>query len=92
VVRVPGNRSRGPGFYSQGYQIFLEVVGLERVPLLVDLRAIVRLEGLGQLKNPMNLSGIEPANFRLVAQVLDKKKNQESKEMINLPRVHMSAS
>jgi hypothetical protein len=28
--------------------------------------AIVRLEGLGQLKNPMNSSGIEPATFRYV--------------------------
>jgi hypothetical protein len=33
----------------------------------VDLRAIVRLEGLRQLKNPMTSSGIEPATFRLVA-------------------------
>jgi hypothetical protein len=33
----------------------------------VDPRAIVRLEGLGQLKNPINLSGIEPATFRIVA-------------------------
>jgi hypothetical protein len=31
----------------------------------VDLRAIVRLEELGQLKNPMT-SGIEPVTFRLV--------------------------
>jgi hypothetical protein len=29
-------------------------------------RDIVRLEGLGQLKNPMT-SGLEPATFRLVA-------------------------
>jgi hypothetical protein len=27
----------------------------------------VRLEGLGQMKNPVNSSGIEPATFRLVA-------------------------
>jgi hypothetical protein len=27
----------------------------------------VRLEGLGQLKNPMISSGIEPATFELVA-------------------------
>jgi hypothetical protein len=29
----------------------------------VDPRAILRLEGLGQLKNPMTSSGIETANF-----------------------------
>jgi hypothetical protein len=33
VVRVPGYRSRGPGFDSRCYQIFWEVVGLERGPL-----------------------------------------------------------
>jgi hypothetical protein len=33
VVRVPGYRFRVPGFYSQHYQIFLEVVSLERGPL-----------------------------------------------------------
>jgi hypothetical protein len=33
VVRVSGYRSRGPGFYSRSYQIFWEVVGLERGPL-----------------------------------------------------------
>jgi hypothetical protein len=33
VVRVPGYRSRGPGFDSRAYQIFWEVVGLERGPL-----------------------------------------------------------
>jgi hypothetical protein len=33
----------------------------------VDPRAIVRLEGLGQLKNPIASSGIEPTTFRLVA-------------------------
>jgi hypothetical protein len=31
----------------------------------------VRLEGLGQLKNPMTSTGIEPATFRLVAQCLN---------------------
>jgi hypothetical protein len=31
-----------------------------------ESRAIVRLEGLGQLKNVMTSSGIEPATFRLV--------------------------
>jgi hypothetical protein len=33
VVRVPGYRSGGLGFYSRRYQIFWEVVGLERGPL-----------------------------------------------------------
>jgi hypothetical protein len=33
VVRVPCNRPRGPGFDSRRYQIFWEVVGLERGPL-----------------------------------------------------------
>jgi hypothetical protein len=32
VVRVPGNRSRGPEFDSRRYKIFREVVGLERGP------------------------------------------------------------
>jgi hypothetical protein len=32
VVRVPGYRSRGPGFDSRRYQIFWQVVGLERGP------------------------------------------------------------
>jgi hypothetical protein len=33
VVRVLGYRSRGPGFDSRRYQIFYEVVGLDRGPL-----------------------------------------------------------
>jgi hypothetical protein len=33
VVRVPGYIFRGLGFYSMRYQIFCEVVGLERGPL-----------------------------------------------------------
>jgi hypothetical protein len=33
VVRVPAYRSRGAGSTLGGYQIFLEVVGLERCPL-----------------------------------------------------------
>jgi hypothetical protein len=37
----------------------------------VDPRDIVRLEGLGQMKNPMISSEIEPTTFRLVAQYLD---------------------
>jgi hypothetical protein len=33
VVRVPGYRSRDPGFDSRRYQIFCEVGGLKRGPL-----------------------------------------------------------
>jgi hypothetical protein len=33
VVRVPGYRFRGPEFDTRLYQIFSEVVGLERGPL-----------------------------------------------------------
>jgi hypothetical protein len=33
VVRVPGYGSKTPGFDSRRYQIFWEVVGLERGPL-----------------------------------------------------------
>jgi hypothetical protein len=33
----------------------------------VDRRAVVRLEGLGQLKTPVASLGIEPATSRLVA-------------------------
>jgi hypothetical protein len=42
VVRVPGYRSRGPGFDSQCYQIFSEAVGLEQGPLSL-VRIIVEL-------------------------------------------------
>jgi hypothetical protein len=34
---------------------------------LVDPRAIVQLEGLGQLKNPKTSSGTESVTFQLVA-------------------------
>jgi hypothetical protein len=37
----------------------------------VDLRTIVRLEGLDRLKNLMTSNGIEPATFRLIAQCLN---------------------
>jgi hypothetical protein len=33
VVRVSGYRSRGPGFDSLSYQIFRDVMGLERGPV-----------------------------------------------------------
>jgi hypothetical protein len=37
----------------------------------VDPSVIMRLQGLGQLRNPITSSGIEPATFRLIAQCLN---------------------
>jgi hypothetical protein len=36
----------------------------------VNPKTIVQLQQLGQLKNPMTSTGIEPATFRLVVQCL----------------------
>jgi hypothetical protein len=53
VVRVSGYRFRGPGFDSRRYQIFWEVVCLERGPL-----SLVRIiEELLELKS--SGSGLE---------------------------------
>jgi hypothetical protein len=41
-----------------------------RFLVLNSIRGWVWLKGLGQLKNPMTLSGTEPTTFRLVAQCL----------------------
>jgi hypothetical protein len=68
-------------FYTIGLQMALKLLALSACRSLplgrslmlfyirgsVDPRAIVRLEILVQLKNPMTSSGIEPAAFRLVA-------------------------
>jgi hypothetical protein len=43
---------------------FLVLISLRR---RVEPRAIVQLKGLGQLKNRITSSGMEPATFRLVA-------------------------
>jgi hypothetical protein len=53
VVRVSGYRCRGPGFDSRRYQIFWEVVGLERGPLSL-VRIIEEL-----LKGKSSGSGLE---------------------------------
>jgi hypothetical protein len=44
VIRIPGYRSRGFGFYSRSYQIFWEVVGLKRGTLSL-VRIIEELLG-----------------------------------------------
>jgi hypothetical protein len=36
VVRIPGYRSRGPGFDPRHYEIFREVMDLERGPSVVS--------------------------------------------------------
>jgi hypothetical protein len=65
MVRVPGYRSRGPGFDSQRYQIFWEVVGLERG--LLSLVSIIeellewKSSGSGQ-ENRINGRGIRSAD------------------------------
>jgi hypothetical protein len=46
------------------FQVLISVRGL------VETKALVRLEGLGQLKNAVASLGIEPVTFRLVAQCL----------------------
>jgi hypothetical protein len=65
MVRVPGYRSWGPGFDSRRYQIFWEVVGLERGPLSL-MRIIEELlewksSGSGQ-ENRINDRGIRCAD------------------------------
>jgi hypothetical protein len=60
VVRVSGYRSTGPGFDSRRYQIFWEVVGLERGPL-----SLVRtIEELLEWKS--SGSGLILARFLLI--------------------------
>jgi hypothetical protein len=53
VVRVPGYRSRRPGYDSRRYQFFWEVVGLERGPL-----SLVRIIG-ELLERKSSGSGLE---------------------------------
>jgi hypothetical protein len=50
----------------------------------IDPRAIVRLKGLGQLKNPITSSVIEPATFRLVAQCLNQLRYRVADEILEV--------
>jgi hypothetical protein len=49
VVRVPGYKSRSRGFDSRHYQIFREVVGLERDPLslVITIDELLEKESIG---------------------------------------------
>jgi hypothetical protein len=60
VVRLSALRAGRP-LLPERFLVLISVRGL------VDPRAIVRLEELGQLKNPMTSSGLEPSTFWLVA-------------------------
>jgi hypothetical protein len=66
VVRVPGHSSRGPGFHSRRYQIFWEVVGLERDPLSLVIITEELLEwknsGSGSRKPRLTTVGIRCAH------------------------------
>jgi hypothetical protein len=57
VVRVPGCRSRGPEYDSRHYQIFWEVVGLERGPLSL----VSTIEEL--LERKSSSSGLESREY-----------------------------
>jgi hypothetical protein len=66
VVRVLGYRSRGLGFDSRRYQIFWEVVGLERGPLSLVIVTEKLLEwknsGSGSRKSRLTAVGIRCAD------------------------------
>jgi hypothetical protein len=66
VVRVPGYRSRDPGFDSLRYEIFWEAVGLERGPLsLVSITEELlewKSSGSGSRKQRLTAMGIRRAD------------------------------
>jgi hypothetical protein len=63
--KVVSLRRRPPFTHPRRFLVLISVRGC------VDSRAIVRLEGLGQLKKKSTSSGPEPATFRLVAWCLN---------------------
>jgi hypothetical protein len=61
----------------------------------VDPRTIVRMEGLGQLKNPMTSSGIQPMTFRLVAWCINQLRYRvplKNVSLIGLSRCEMDST
>jgi hypothetical protein len=50
-----------PSFTPRGFLVLISVIGS------VDPRAILQLEGSGQMKNPVTSLEIEPVTFQLVA-------------------------
>jgi hypothetical protein len=67
AVRLSDPLAGRPPFTPPGR--FLVIISVGR---LVNARAIVRLEELGQLKNHMTSSGLDHATFRLVAECLSR--------------------
>jgi hypothetical protein len=64
MVRVTGYRSRGPGFDSRCYQIFWEVVGLERGILSL---VTINEELLGRNNSGSDLESIRIGLWEFVA-------------------------
>jgi hypothetical protein len=64
AVRLPALRAGRP-LPPGRFVVVISVRGC------ADPRAIVRLEGLDEVKNSITSSGIEPATFRLVAWCLN---------------------
>jgi hypothetical protein len=55
-----------------------------------DPRAILRLEGLGQLKNLMNSSGIVPATFRPVVWCLNQRFMKMCDKLFSAAQYHQN--
>jgi hypothetical protein len=63
-TRVPDYRSRGPGFDSQRYQIFWQVVGLERGPLSLEstIEGLLRRKSSGSSLESLEYGRRDPSH------------------------------